>query len=112
MEPADERDLSTRIYCPNCGAPNAHDAVRCHSCGTWLTSQEQVIDVTTGEPEVVLTGNESQEGQGRFQTMTVGSSRIVVARGGSRTCLLITIVALLVGCCVCWVLWSGFGAIF
>ncbi|MCO5176737.1 MAG: hypothetical protein M9890_07175 [Thermomicrobiales bacterium] len=112
MEPADERDLSTPIYCTNCGAPNARDAVRCHACGSWLPSQEQIIDVTTGEPEVVSATDERQGGQGRFQTMTVGSSRIVVARGGSRTCLLIAIVALLVGCCVCWVIWSGFGAIF
>lgn len=112
MEPADERDLSTTIYCPNCGAPNASDTVRCRNCGAWLPSQEQVIDVTSGEPEVVSARDEAQEPQGRFQTMTVGSSRIVVARGGSRTCLLIGIVALLVGCCVCWVLWSGFGAIF
>ena len=113
MEPQDERDLATPIICPNCGAPNTSDDARCRSCGMWLGGQGQVIDVTTGEPEPVA-GPEAMAGgwQGGFQTATFDGGRVVVARGGGRTCLLVTVVAALVGCCLCWALWNGFGAIF
>ncbi len=113
MDPQDERDLATPVICPSCGASNASTDARCRSCGAWLGEQGQVIDVTTGQPEPVE-GPETYPGgwQGEFQTVTAGRGRVVVARGGSRTCLIVAVVVALVGCCLCWVLWSGFGAIF
>lgn len=113
MDPQDERDLATPVICPNCGAPNASDAARCQSCGAWLGGPGQVIDVTTGEPEPVE-GSDPDSGswQGSVQTATIGHSRVTVVRGGNQTCLIVALIVALVGCCVCWVLWNGVGAIF
>ncbi len=113
MDDRDERDLTSTVFCPNCGAPNASQDPRCRSCGAWLGGQGQVIDVTTGEPEPVESPDAVPGGwQGRVQTMTFDRGRVVVAQGGSRTCLLVALAGLVLSCCVCWVLWNGMASIF
>lgn len=112
MDPQDERELATPVICPNCGAPNASQDVRCNSCGAWLGGQGQVIDVTTGEPEPIEEREQYSGWQDRARTVTFDQGRVTVVRGGSRTCLMFTVLATLVGCCLCWVFWSGFGTLF
>jgi hypothetical protein len=109
------------VHCPNCGAPNAADATRCANCGAMLRPQTinhnddpTVIDVTNGEPRVVPAQVEADDERAwpyTFSTRTFehGPGRVIVARGGTRGCLLIGLVLALAFCCSCWALGQLFG---
>ncbi|HAX24881.1 MAG TPA: zinc ribbon domain-containing protein [Thermomicrobiales bacterium] len=112
MDDQDERNLAGTVTCPNCGTSNTAQDVHCRSCGAWLGGPGQVIDVTSGEPEPVEESQAAHAGwQGHAQTTTFSSGRVKVVRGGNRTCLIIAAIVLLVGCCLCWLLWAGVGSI-
>ena len=109
------------MQCPNCGAPNAADATRCASCGAMLrpraadANDPTIIDVTSGEPRVVPAQVESVEDERAwpytFSTRAFehGPGRVIVARGGTRGCLLVGLVLALTFCCSCWALGQLFG---
>jgi hypothetical protein len=102
-------------FCANCGARNPAGASFCNACGTPLREPEpQTIDVSTGEPQVVVPGEERgptsrQDWQGwqGWGNARVEQGRVYVARGGRRGCLLLNILAILLLCCACWFLWTS-----
>lgn len=90
------------MRCPNCGSLNAEDAHACANCGASLRAaqppdrQETIIDVTSGEPELV---EREQPQGGAFQTR-YGRARVYVARG-PRACLIPVVIGVLVLCLAC-----------
>lgn len=112
--------------CPNCGASNWPDAEHCVSCGTRLpsiadrdSSTETVIDVSTGEPQLVVSDDqETANWPGPFGSFPFGGAgggvrgRTVVMRSGGRGCLLPLILLGLLTCCSCWLIWRGFASVF
>jgi hypothetical protein len=110
-----------QAHCPNCGAPNAADATRCVNCGAALPrhadgadAEPTIIDVTAGDPQVVPAHVEEPDEHAwpyTFSTRTFehGPGRVIVARGGTRGCLLVGVVLLLAFCCSCWALSQLFG---
>jgi hypothetical protein len=74
-----------------------------------------IIDVTSSEPHILPTEPDEEPSprwQGGFTSIGSSRGRVIVGRGGSRTCLLIAAAVLLVSCCVCWALWTTVGNIF
>lgn len=90
--------------CPWCGAPNAADATRCASCGSWLVSNigpidedgGAVIDVTGSTPEIIS----DEPPQERVTTYTFSGGRGFAITGG-RNCTLMLILLGLFLCVQC-----------
>jgi hypothetical protein len=111
------------VICPNCGASNWPDAEYCASCGTALPTaasqdQETIIDVSSGEPRVVVRDEPQPTGwtssfpgfpSGGFNEGVRG--RTVTMRGG-RGCLIPLLLLALLTCCSCWLIWQGFDSVF
>ncbi|HEX5164907.1 MAG TPA: zinc-ribbon domain-containing protein [Thermomicrobiales bacterium] len=117
----DDQQAARVIHCPNCGASNPAGAGYCASCGSRLpddttADEETLIDVSSGQPRVLDEEPAGAFGSGRvqggFTTVRFGQGRVVVSEGNRRTCLLVAVVALLVFCCACWVIWSIPGRLF
>src|SRR5690606_10365674 len=82
------------VVCRNCGASNPPNAAYCSSCGSPLGGEpeEQVIDVSSGEPRVITPEERGATGWPTYQgwgSERVEQTRVYVARGGRTTCLLI-----------------------
>lgn len=115
------RPDTDRVFCPTCGAENRPGAESCHSCGRTLSpsDQETIIEVTSGDPRIVPSHERDdpdadtswREMPGGFSTVTFDRGRVIVARGGSRACLITLALFALVSCCVCWVIWSAIGGV-
>jgi hypothetical protein len=73
-----------------------------------------LIDVTSGEPEIVAVDGTPSRGSrsGGMTTVTFDRGRVVVARGGRRACLITLVLLLLVTGCTCWLLWTALGSVF
>jgi hypothetical protein len=101
------------LVCRNCGATNAANAAYCASCGSALGDPEQqLIDVSTGEPHVVGSGQQAASGWQGWGSERVEMGRVYVSRGGRRGCLLLNVIFVLLACCTCWVLWNALGSVF
>jgi hypothetical protein len=92
--------------CRQCGARNPDDFECCGSCGAPLrdsdSSQPTIIDISDDHAEIV-TGDEDRT---RTFGGYTGQARVYVTRGGSRSCLIFVVVALLAACCVCVGWWT------
>ncbi len=112
-----DRSDADRVTCPTCGTANQAGATHCQNCGRPLpaANPETIIEVTSGDPRIVRPGELDdpsprttwREMPGGFNTATFDRGRVIVARGGSRGCLISLALFALVSCCVCWVLWSS-----
>jgi hypothetical protein len=107
------------IVCANCGASNWPDAEYCASCGMSLADAERadetIIDVSSGEPQIVVRDEPRSTGFPFGGFGTFGDNvrgRTVVVRGGGRACLIPLIVLGLLACCSCWLIWQGFDSVF
>jgi hypothetical protein len=111
------------VICPNCGASNWPDAEVCASCGTVLPTadddSETIIDVSSGEPQIVVRDEPGTTGwPGAFAGFPFGGDggdvrgRTIVMRGGGRSCLIPLLLLGLLTCCSCWLIWQGFDSVF
>ena len=118
---ADNDEERDGVVCAACGAPNRAGAAQCGNCGHPLpaTSRETIIEVTSGDPRIVPGSDIDdsyrrttwRETPGGFSTATFDRGRVIVARGGSRGCLITLALFALVSCCVCWLMWSTVGGV-
>lgn len=96
--------------CRQCGTRNPDDAQFCSACGAPLLARDDseptIIDVSDGDSEVIIEGQQDQP----FASSYIGRTRVYVAQGSNRGCLIPIAVVLLLVCCACigwWTVWDS-----
>lgn len=100
------------VVCRQCGTRNPDDFEYCGSCGAPLrerdSGQPTIIDVSDDHAEIITGDEEGSRAFGNY----AGQARVYVTGGGSRSCLVFIVVALLAACCVCVGWWTVADSLF